>query len=172
MSQNENESMKNRIMQTCSLGALALMLAAMFTFAGPAGAKGKRHKACHASAGSQIPIITLPCTGAVIKLGSKPTFKVFDANIYAHKYKRFINLNKQPPRHGIVPNDSGADGFYTTLAQVKGHRTQWFAEVKYQTYPGYWSITPGKYYVQVQQVDPRSKRNVTTYSPVSVIIVR
>jgi hypothetical protein len=164
--------LKNRIMSTGSQGALALMLAALVTFAGPAGARGKQHKACHASAGSQIPIITFPCTGAVIKVGSKPTFKVFDANIYAHKYKPFLNLSTQPPRHGIVPNDSGADGVYNTLAQVKGHGTQWLDKPKYGTYPGYWSITPGKYYVQIQQVDQRSRRNVTTYSPVSVIIVR
>jgi hypothetical protein len=163
---------KNRIMPTGSLGALALMLAALRTCAGSTGAKDKQHKACHASAGSQIPIITFPCTGAVIKVGSRPTFKVFDANIYAHKYKPFLNLNKQPPRHGIVPNDSGADGFYNTTAQVTGHPTQWLDKPNYETYPGYWSITRGKYYVQVQQVDPRSKRNVTTYSPVSVIIVR
>jgi hypothetical protein len=159
-------------MPTGSLGALALMLAALLTFAGPAGARGKQGRPCHASAGSQMPIITFPCAGAVIKVGSKPTFKVFDANVYAHKYKPFLNLNRQPPRHGIVPTDSGADGFYNTAGQVKGHPTQWLDKPKYETYAGYWSITPGKYYVQVQQVDPRSKRNVTTYSPVCVIIVR
>ena len=166
------ESMKNRILRVGSVSVLAMMLGALLAFAGQAGAKGNKHKACHASAGSQIPVITLPCTGAVIKVGSKPTFKVYDANIYAHKYKGFINLNKQPPRQGIVPNDSGADGFYDTLKPVKGHRTQWFDRPTYQSYAGYWSVTPGKYYVQVQQVDLRSKRNVTTYSPVSVIIVR
>jgi len=163
--------MKNRIIPTASLGALAVVAAALLSFAGPAGAKGKKHLACHATAGSQIPIITFPCNGAVLNVGSKPTFKVYDANIYAHKYKRFINLSSKAPRHGIVPSDDGADGVFGALTQVMGHRTQWFDKPTYETYPGYWSITPGKYYVQVQQVDPRSKRNVTIYSPVSVIIV-
>jgi hypothetical protein len=164
--------MKNAIVRVASLGALALMLAGLLAFAGPAGAKGKTHKACHASAGSQIPIITFPCNGAVIRVGSRQTFKVYDANIYAHKYKPFINLTSKAPRHGIVPTDGGADGFYDSLRQVKGHRTQWSNKPRYETYRGYWSVTPGKYYVQVQQVDPRAKHHVTTYSPVSVITVR
>jgi hypothetical protein len=164
--------MRNRIRLTGSVGTLAVMVAALLACAGPAGARGKGHKPCHASAGSQVPIITFPCNGTAIRVGAKPTFKVDDANIYAHKYKQFINLTKKPPRHGILADDSGADGVYDALRQVKGHRNRWFDKPTYETYPGYWSVTPGKYYVQVQQVDPRSNRNVTTYSPVSVIFVR
>jgi hypothetical protein len=59
---DDGSQLKSRFLRSGSLGALALMLAALVAFAGPAGAKTNKHKACHARAGSQIPIVTSRAT--------------------------------------------------------------------------------------------------------------
>ena len=143
--------------------ALALAVAALL----PAGAGAR---ACSPNKGNLFPRLTSPCNHAVIASGKRITFKVRDVNKNAHKYPPFLNLTKKPPRHGILKDDRGGFGLFTSLKAVRGHPSLFTVRPAMYNFPGYWAVTPGKYYVQVQQVDC-SVHGCTRYSPVTTITV-
>ncbi len=139
----------------------------------PAGAAAKSHRRCSLRAGSLTPTLSFPCNRATVHPGQNITFRVRDKNSKAHQYRPFIELtNRRPGRHGRLPRVPGADGFFGQMRAVKGHPTVFTFRAAVYSYPGWWLITPGKYYVQIQQVDDRAGSSLSFYSPVSTIYVR
>ncbi|MDQ6745543.1 MAG: hypothetical protein M3Z27_05975 [Actinomycetota bacterium] len=55
---------------------------------------------------------------------------------------------------------------------VRGHHGLFTLTPRVGTFPGYWLVTPGKYYLQIQQIDGRSSRHGIYYSPVYTLAVR
>jgi hypothetical protein len=144
------------------VAALALLLAA------PAVA----HRAqCSPSAGTLAPRLLHPCDHAVVSVGKVFTFVVRDRNPLAHKYPPFLNLTNRPPRHGVLKNANGKVGIFIELHPVRGHADLFAARPPHYTFPGYWLVTRGTYYMQVQQVDC-SVSSCHRYSPVERIQVR
>ncbi len=163
--------MTKPFLRLASRFALAAALMALFAF--PAGAAAKSHRSCSLRAGSLTPTLSFPCNRATVHVGHNLTFKVRDRNSKAHRYPPFIELtSKRPGRHGRLPADPGAGGIYGQLRAVKGDPTLFTYRPTTYSFPGWWLITPGTYYVQIQQVDDRAGSSLTFYSPVSTIYVR
>lgn len=149
---------------------LTVMLAALSALGGVAVAKRR----CSLRARpTLVPTLKFPCNRATVKAGHNITFTVVDRNSKAHKYHPFIELSKKGPnKHGRLPGVPPAGGFFDKLKPVKGHRTLFYDRPQQYSFPGWWNITPGTYYIQIQQVDDRAGRGDTFYSPVSRITVR
>lgn len=148
-------------------GALAIV--SFLAFSAAAGAKGH----CYVNTKPRYPTVTAPCPRARIAPGAHVTFVVRDLNPSAGRYKPFLILTKHAPRHGIVPSDTSGNGLYDQLKPVRGHHGRFQDRPTQHSFPGYWNVTPGKYYVQIHQIESGcTTRHCTVYSPVTTIIVR
>ncbi len=155
-----------RIASILAISALTLLLGAALALA-------KHHKVCSPSKGKAYPRVTSPCNGASVSPGKAVTFRVEDLNVNATKYPPFLNLTKTRPRHGILPDNQNGKGVFDPLKPVKGHPGRFKVTPTLFTFPGYWLVTKGTYYVQVQQVDgTKIQSNLTAYGPVTTIKVR
>lgn len=144
--------------------ALVVALTAMLVVSGTAAAK----KTCSPSAGRLAPQLTSPCAGATIRAGHNVTWKVTDLNPKAGPYRPFLNLTRSRPKHGVLPDDHNGDGIFAELKPVKGHPGRFSYKARNYTFPGYWLVTKGTWYVQVQQIDDTGTRGVRL-SPVEKI---
>jgi hypothetical protein len=164
--------MINRPGRLGSAALIAVAASLLMAVSGAAGAK-KPHQKCSLTASKLAAHLTFPCDGATVPAGHKITFKVFDGNSKARLYRPFIELTKRAPnRKGHLPRDPLAGGFFDQMAPVKGRADQFVFTPHQYTFPGWWDVTPGKYYIQVQQVDARAGIGATFYSPVESIIVK
>lgn len=154
------------------VGVFAIVTAlASLSFVAAAGARS--HRRCSLRAGPLTPTLSRPCNRAAVQVGHDVTFTVFDENSKAHLYRPFIELTKKKPdRRWRLPRIPGADGFFAQLNAVKGHSARFTFRAPSLSYPGWWLVTPGRYYVQIDQVDNRAGQALTFYSPVSTIYVR
>ena len=128
--------------------ALSAALIAMLALSGTAAAKQ-----CSPSAGDLSPRLTSPCAGANIRAGHNVTWKVTDNNPKAGRYHPFLNLTRQKPRHGVLPDDHNGNGIFAQMKAVKGRAGHFIYTAKKYDFPGYWLVTRGTWYVQVQQID-------------------
>ena len=158
-----------RILKTAlgvTLVAAALM--SILGFTASAGARG-----CYIKTSARYPTVTVPCNGASINSGAQVVFTVRDLNSSAGKFHPFLILTKKAPRHGIVPSDTGGNGLYDQLKPVQGHHGQFQDKPHRYSFPGYWNVTPGKYYIQVHQIESAcTTRHCIVYSPVTTLIVK
>jgi hypothetical protein len=125
-------------------------------------------KKCSPSAGPLSPRLSSPCAGTSISAGHDITWQVTDTNPKAKRYHPYLNLTRSKPRHGILPADHNGDGIYASMKSVKGHPGRFTYKAAAYTYPGYWLVTKGTWYVQVQQIDS-TVRGGLRYSPVVAI---
>jgi hypothetical protein len=160
----------HRIKGGSLLIAVAAVLVALSALGGTALAKRR----CSLRARSAlVPTLKFPCNRARVATGHNITFTVVDRNSKAHRYRPFIELSKKGPnKHGRLPNVPPTGGFYDELKPVKHHSTLFTDRPDQNSFPGWWDITPGTYYIQIQQVDDRAGIGDTFYSPVSRITVR
>lgn len=153
--------------------AFAAVLTMLFAFTAAAGARSHGHRRCSLGAGPLTPTLSFPCNGRTVLAGHNISFEVRDTNSKAHRAEPFIELsNKKPNRRGRLPVNPGSGGFFAELKAVKGHSSLFAYSPPHYTFPGWWLITPGRYYVQISQVDDRAGRSLNFYSPVSTIYVR
>jgi hypothetical protein len=152
---------------------LPLACAVAILSAHAAGAKAPlhHHLVCSPAASILAPQLLSPCDREVVHTGIVFTFQVRDRNSKAHRYPPFINLTRSPPSHGILKNDSSGDGLFDQLVPVRNHRGLFAFRPRLFSFPGYWLTSPGKWYVQIQQVDC-TVRGCVRYSPVETITVR
>jgi hypothetical protein len=146
------------------------LVAAAALVAGPAAARS-HHRPCSPSKGRLFPRVIAPCNHTVVPAGKVFTFKVRDLNPKAHRYHPFLYLSSKPPRHGRLSWKVKAAGLYDQTRPLHGHKGTFTDRPKLFTFPGYWLVTPGRYYVQASQVDC-SVRGCNRYSPVITITVR
>jgi hypothetical protein len=128
--------------------ALAAALTAMLALSGTAIAKK-----CSPSAGSLAPRLTSPCAGATIRAGHNVTWKVTDTNPKSGEFHPFLNVTRRKARHGVLPDDNTGNGIFAQMKAVKGHAGHFTYKAKAYNFPGYWLVTKGTWFVQVQQID-------------------
>ncbi len=158
-----------RIVSMLAISALALLVGDALALAKP----HKHHKVCAPSKGKAYPRVISPCNGASVAPGKAVTFMVEDLNVNHRKYRPFLNLTKTKPQHGILPNDKNGRGVFAGLKPVKDHPGRFKVTPQVYTFPGYWLVTKGTYYVQAQQVDgTKVHSNLTAYGPVTTIKVK
>src|SRR5664279_3415740 len=150
-------------------GAGTLAVVAILAFSAPAGAKGH----CYVNTKPRYPTVTVPCPRAKIASGAHVTFTVRDLNPSGYHYKPFLILNKRAPKHGVVPSDTSGKGLYDELKPIKGRHGFFVDKPTQHSFPGYWNVTPGKYYLQVHQIESScTTPHCMVYSPVTTIIVK
>jgi hypothetical protein len=110
-------------------------------------------KKCSPSAGNLSPRLTSPCAGATIQAGHNVTWKVTDNNPKAGRYHPFLNVTRQKAKHGVLPDDHNGNGIFAEMKAVKGRPGHFSYTAKKYDFPGYWLVTKGTWYVQVQQID-------------------
>jgi hypothetical protein len=110
-------------------------------------------KKCSPSAGNLSPRLTSPCAGATIQAGHNVTWKVTDNNPKAGRYHPFLNVTRQKAKNGVLPDDHNGNGIFAEMKAVKGHPGHFSYQAKKFNFPGYWLVTTGTWYVQVQQID-------------------
>jgi hypothetical protein len=125
-------------------------------------------KKCSLSAGSLAPRLTSPCAGATIRAGHNVTWKVTDTNPKAGRFHPFLNVTRRKAKHGVLPDDDNGKGIYAQMKAVKGHPGHFSYKAKAYNFPGYWLVTKGTWYVQVQQIDS-SGTNGERVSPIEKI---
>jgi hypothetical protein len=128
--------------------ALVAALTAMLALSGTATAKK-----CSPSAGNLAPRLTSPCAGATIRVGHNVTWKVTDNNPKAGRFHPFLNLTRQKPKNGVLRDDHNGNGIFAEMHAVKGRPGHFTYTAKKYDFPGYWLVTRGTWYVQVQQID-------------------
>jgi hypothetical protein len=158
---------RRRIAAMLAISALTLLVGAALALAKP----HKHHKACSPSKGKAYPRVLSPCNGASVSPGKAVTFTVEDLNVNAKQFPPFLNLNTTKPRHGILADNKNGKGVFDSLKPIKGHPGRFKVTPKLFNFPGYWLLTKGTYYVQVQQVDA-TMSHLTAYGPVTTIKVR
>jgi hypothetical protein len=162
--------MKSRYAWLGSLFAIIAALASMSAFVGAAGAKS--HSKCYIATKNRYPTLISPCNKARIASGTKVTFEVRDLNSSAHKFNPTLDLSKHAPKHGRLRDDTSADGLFRGLNPVRGHRALFAVTPTQYTYLGYWEVTPGKYYIQIQQIESGcTTPHCLVYSPVTSITI-
>jgi hypothetical protein len=142
---------------------LVAALTALLAISGSAAAKK-----CSPSAGSLSPRLTSPCAGGHVRAGHNITWKVTDTNPKSGQYHPFLNLTRQKPKHGVLPDDHNGNGIYAEMKAVKGHPGHFSYKAKAFDFPGYWLVTKGTWYAQVQQIDSTGT-NGERLSPVETI---
>lgn len=158
-----------RIVSMLVVSAVTTLVGAAFALAKP----HRHHRVCAPSNGKANPRVISPCDGASVAAGRAVTFTVEDLNLNAGQDPPFLNLTATKPRHGILPDDQGSKGVFDALKPIKGHRGRFKVTPTLYTFPGYWLVTRGTYYVQVQQVDgTKIHSHLTAYGPVTTIRVR
>jgi hypothetical protein len=69
----------------------------------------------------------------------------------------------------VLKDDNGTHGTFTETHALKGHPGIYVAQTEGFSFPGYWLVTPGTYYVQLQQIGFTGR---LIFSPVETITVR
>ncbi len=127
--------------------ALIAALGTMLALGGTAAAK----KPCSPSGASLAPRLTSPCAGANVRAGDNVTWTVTDTNPNSGRYHPFLNVTRSKPKHGRLPDDHTGNGIFAQMKRISpGHFSY---KAKRFTFPGYWLVTKGTWYVQVQQID-------------------
>ena len=115
-----------------------------------------------------VPFLDYPCNGAILKRGQRQyPFLLEDGNRASTAQHPQVVLTSTPPTAGMLTSTPGADGFIAPTARVHGRTREFGYTAPGVAAPGYWSATPGTYYVQVQQAGAS-----VFFSPVVVIHVR
>jgi hypothetical protein len=123
---------------------------------------------CSAATNRSTPILVYPCNGAMLKRGQRSyPFLVEDGNRASTTFHPQIELTSTPPIAGVLPATPGVDGFDAPTGRVTGRTREFDYTASGVASPGYWSDTPGTYYVQVAQAGASIFQ-----SPVVVIHVR
>lgn len=149
---------------------LALFTVTLLAGAAAALAVPARHRApCSPSAGPGTPQLLSPCNHAVLRAGKAFTFRVKDFNSEARTYPPYLNLTAKGPKHGVLKDATGARGIFDETRAVRGHSGLYTLKTPLFTYSGYWLVTPGKYYLQLQQIGVTGR---LIYSPVETVTVR
>ena len=153
------------------LGRVFVVAALIALFAVTAAqARSHKHKSsCSPSSGKYDPRLLSPCNGATVPAGVVFTFKVKDVNP-GSGYRPFLNLSSHAPRHGVLKDDTSGNGLFDGMKRVHGHRGLFTLTPPLYSFTGYWLVTAGTYYVQVQQVDCAVK-GCRRYSPVEKLTV-
>jgi hypothetical protein len=127
-----------------------------------------------AAASAAGPKLTGPKRGAVLALGSQPTFKASDSSRNAKKYRVYMTISTSKKlgqrTHDLRRPKINGDqiGTFTSMKR-KGSRFSYKAE-KY-SFPTWYMNRPGKYYWQAFRIDCRVK-GCHVHSKTSSFIVR
>jgi hypothetical protein len=155
---------------TAGLLIAGLLVAGLLAAATSSSAKAP----CAAPSGDRLaPVLTAPCVGARLKAGHNLTWRVTDTNRNARQTlgRPFLNLTRTRPRRGVLPEDQSGHGIYTRMTPVAGHPGHFSYRAKPYAFAGYWLVTKGTWYVQVQQIDATA-RHGRRDSPVERITIR
>jgi hypothetical protein len=126
------------------------------------------------SAAAAGPRIVSPKRGAVLALGSQPTFKVRDGSRNARRYKIFMRISASKTRSrktgDLKETKIGGEpiGFFSSM--TRHGSTHSFTPPPY-SFPSWFMARPGKYYWQAYRIDCRV-RGCHIHSKVSSFIVR
>ncbi|MGI8750573.1 MAG: hypothetical protein ACR2J6_08515 [Thermoleophilaceae bacterium] len=125
------------------------------------------------SASAAGPRIVAPKRGAVLALGSQPTFKVRDGSRNARKYKIFmrISTSKARSKYGDLKQARVGGQTIGTFTSMKRRRTTHSYKAEKYSFPTWYMNRPGKYYWQAFRIDCRV-RGCHIHSKVSSFIVR
>lgn len=102
------------------------------------------------AAGAAGPAQVAPKRGAVVAVGSQPTFKVRDASSAARKYGVFITISTTKRRKAngdLKTTDIG------TFARMKRRGSRYSFKPKNYTFPTWFMARPGTYYWQAYRID-------------------
>ncbi|MBV9474403.1 MAG: hypothetical protein JO206_15670 [Solirubrobacterales bacterium] len=148
-------------------GSLTVALAA-----GTSSATAHPHgPPCSLSAGKLAPQIISPCNGAGVAQGQRLTFEVRDLNPNAPALAPYLYLTSKAPHHGRLSWSPSVFVVYDTMQPIHGHPGLFQDRPLLLTYPGWFLITPGRYYVQAMQID-ESVPGGFRYSRVQTVVVR
>jgi hypothetical protein len=107
---------------------------------------------CTPTGGRSTPFMVYPCSGAVLKRGRRTyPFLVEDGNRASTTIHPQIELTSTPPTAGILPAPPGVNDFDAPTERVTGRTREFGYTATGVASAGYWSDTPGTYYVQVTQ---------------------
>ena len=88
--------------------------------------------------------VVSPKSGAKVKTGTAPTFKVKvqgEGTVWVHVCK-----SKKKDSEGIICHDE-------SIGQAKKKGSTFNYKPKKFTFPGFWMVTPGTYYWQAHRID-------------------
>jgi hypothetical protein len=117
------------------------------------------------------PVLIKPCAGARIRAGHNLTFQVRVSDPYAAQpaYYPYLNLTREPPRHGILPSDNGY-GICAQMSPVRNRPGRFSYRAPRYHAPGYWLFRRGVWHVQALQVDGTGTGAIH-YGPVERIVI-
>jgi hypothetical protein len=161
--------------------AMAIVLAVALAATGNAAtgsdpahaAKHRRSPCTKPGANLDVPQLTFPCASDRLRAGHNFTWHVRDTDPDAGRPFRhpWINVTRAKAKHGVLPPDSDGHGIFAPMKTVKGRSASFTYRAPGYRFDGYWLVTKGTWYVQVQQ--PQSAGNGrTVYSPVEKIVIR
>jgi hypothetical protein len=138
-----------------------------------AGAGAKSHCTAKRSADPLAPQLTFPCTSARLKAGHNFVWRVKDTDPMAAQalYRPWLDLTRRRARHGILPADDTGHGIYAPLKPVKNQPGRFSLTAAAYRFNGYWLVSTGTWYAQVQQIDGTGSGAIH-YSRVVKLVIR
>ena len=123
---------------------------------------------CTAAINRSTPFLVYPCNGAILKAGQRSyPFLIEDGNRASTKTHPQIELTSTPPTAGVLAATPASTASTAPTGRVTGRTREFSYTASGVASPGYWSDTPGTYYVQVAQAGAS-----VFDSPVVVVHVR
>jgi hypothetical protein len=137
------------------------------------GAGAKSHCTARRNADRLAPQLTFPCTAARLRAGHNFVWRVKDTDPMAAQalYRPWLNLTARRARHGILPVDDTGHGIYAPLKPVKNQPGRFSLTAAAYRFNGYWLVSRGTWYAQVQQIDGTGSGAIH-YSRVVKLVIR
>lgn len=154
---------------TLCLAVLALAAGLLLESGAVAGAAPR----CAKPARNRLaPYLLSPCSGARVRSHTAIRFTVFDRDPTARRYAPYLSVSTtRKMLDGRLAPTTNGEGIFHQLSPVPGRPHIWTYTADAQPYASWWDNSPGKYYVQVEQVDYRPS-NGTYSSPITTVHVR
>ncbi|HEY3728066.1 MAG TPA: hypothetical protein VGL51_12880 [Solirubrobacteraceae bacterium] len=137
------------------LASLVAALTAVALLVASAGAGAKSHCAARPSSDPLAPQLMFPCTATRLRAGHSFVWQVKDTDPMAAQplYRPWLDLTRKRGRHGILPRDETGYGIYAPLKPVKNRAGRFSYKAPVYHFGGYWLVSRGTWYAQVQQID-------------------
>ena len=151
------------------MAAAASAIVAILACSAVAGAKRR----CYINTRPRYPTVTSPCPRAHVVSGAHVTFTVRDLNPSAHTYMPFLILGQAGAQaRGRARSTPRATASMTSSSRSGAAMDSSRTRPREHRFAGYWNVTPGRYYLQIHQLESGcTTPQCTVYSPVSTIIV-
>jgi hypothetical protein len=121
-----------------------------------------------------VPHLLSPCDGAALHAQTAVTFKVYDGDPEAATTTPPLILVSASRKlsHGHLAAPPPLGGDFHALASEAAAPTEFTYTSPAHRFPQWWENTPGTYYVQIRQADPRAGAAGRFYSPITTIRIR